>query len=151
MCRGDVVGIPGGKNGRNMKAVLPSHSVPAVVVHMGNETLYGVAYTSMIVGKQSEMVVAGGITLLPPGWHWIVLALSCIGVNTSVILETERAKERMERSNSSTESNCVFSEDDISSCRIVSDYLMELPNRRIGPDEFLIKAINYLFTDWISE
>lgn len=34
--RGDVVGIPGGKNGRNMRAVLPSHSVPAVVVHMGN-------------------------------------------------------------------------------------------------------------------
>ena len=128
---------PNGEEGRSpvMEVYLPKHSVSAVVIHRGTETLYGVAYTSLIVGVKERNVVMSGVTILPPGFLWISLALSCLGCNVDDILSHEK-------------DNADITECDITNCLIVKEYIYTL--RVIAPDEYLINAVNYLFKSWIQ-
>ena len=118
-----------------MEVYLPKHSVSAVVIHRGTETLYGVAYTSLIVGVKERNVVMSGVTILPPGFLWISLALSLLGCNVDDILSHEK-------------DTAHITECDITNCLIVKEYIYTLCV--IAPDEYLINAVNYLFKSWIE-
>ena len=128
---------PNGEEGRSpvMEVYLPKHSVSAVAIHRGTETLYGVAYTSLIVGVKERNVVMSGVTILPPGFLWLSLALSCVGCNVNEILSHEK-------------DYADISECDITNCLIIKDYISNI--RVIAPDEYLINAVNYLFRSWIE-
>ena len=102
----------GERSSSYVQAILPLHSVSAVAVHQGEESLYGVAFTSLhTLGNTNRMVsMVDGVTLLPPGGLWISLALSCIGYDPQSVIEfeTTRFKElRMERQKQKLEVKAV--------------------------------------------
>ena len=87
----DITSDPGKRSSSYLQAILPLHSVSAVAVHQGKESLYGVAFTSLhTLGTNNRMVsMVDGVTLLPPGGLWISLALSCIGYDPQSIIQFE--------------------------------------------------------------
>ena len=90
----DINSGPGKRSSSYLQAILPLHSVSAVAVHQGQESLYGVAFTSLhTLGNNNRMVsMVDGVTLLPPGGLWISLALFCIGYDPQSIIEFETTR-----------------------------------------------------------
>ena len=125
---GTIVGSP------IMVVYLPKHSVSAVVIHQGSQAMYAVAYTSLIVGVTERNVVMSGVTILPPGYLWLCIAISCLGCDVDDILSYESQY-------------CDVPLYDFSSCSVVKDYMSSL--LVVTQDEYLINAVNYLFKSWI--
>ena len=123
-----------------IQAILPLHSVSAVAVHQGEESLYGVAFTSLhTLGNTNRMVsMVDGVTLLPPGGLWISLALSCIGYDPQSVIEfeTTRFKElRMERQKQKLEVKAVWKVEKLKKNTKKSRKLLEeMMALQIGPN-----------------
>jgi hypothetical protein len=155
-----------------VKAVMPRHSVSATTMHQGVETLYGVAFTSLITRSAKLYSIVDGVTLLPPGGLWISLALSCVGVDPHCITsfeinkfieldnlakqEKEKTKEK-EKDNKKDKNGKVpvvnFNIDkyDFTSCKTIQRYLGALGAESLKRDDNLIRAVDYVFDAWFSE
>ena len=155
-----------------VKAVMPRHSVSATTMHQGVETLYGVAFTSLITRSHKLYSIVDGVTLLPPGGLWISLALSCVGVDPHCItsfekskfteldklarLEKEMTKEK-EKDNKKDKNGKVpvvnFNIDkyDFTSCKTIQKYLGALGVESLKRDDNLIRAVDYVFAAWFNE
>lgn len=156
----------------SIRCILPRQSVPAVAVHRGKETLYGVAHSSLLVlGYKNSTINAGGVTLLPPGGLWISLALACVGGDTSeihlnkielkkkeksvVIVKKEEKLKNQINSLQGHEGNNNFISDevkpDFAQCVIVKEYMTDMLTRDLKPDKDLIAALNHIFESWVQK
>ena len=155
-----------------MKAVMPRHSVSATTMHKGVETLYGVAFTSLITRSAKLYSIVDGVTLLPPGGLWISLALSCVGVDPTSITSFEKrkfveldnlAKEEKEKTKEKEKDgkkdkngkvppvNFNIDKYDFTSCKTIQKYLGALGAESLKRDDNLIKAVDYVFAAWFTE
>lgn len=130
----------------------PRNSVCAVATHRGDQTLYGVAYSSVVVEQtpNSRHIILEGITILPSGPLWISLALRCVGGNLNEINVYENNKIPQYATNRSIKKS-KFSypdKDDAAFCDYIQDRLID-DLQIILPNIELIKDINKLFESWI--
>jgi hypothetical protein len=154
-----------------VKAVMPRHSVSATTMHQGVETLYGVAFTSLITRSHKLYSIVDGVTLLPPGGLWISLALSCVGVDPHCITsfenekfvrldslakqEREKAKEKekdnkKEKNGKVAPANFNINKYDFTSCKTIQKYLGALGAESLKRDDNLIRAVDYVFEAWFN-
>lgn len=153
-----------------VKAIMPRHSVSATTMHQGVETLYGVAFTSLITRSTKLYSIVDGVTLLPPGGLWISLALSCVGVNPHSITSFEKrkfieldnlAKQEKEMTkekekdkkdkNGKVPVNFNIDKYDFTSCKTIQKYLGALGAESLRRDDNLIRAVDYVFAAWFDE
>jgi hypothetical protein len=153
-----------------VKAVMPRHSVSATTMHQGVETLYGVAFTSLITRSTKLYSIVDGVTLLPPGGLWISLALSCVGVDPHSITSFEKHKfieldnlAKQEKENTKGKEkekdkngkvpvvNFNIDKYDFTSCKTIQKYLGALGAESLKRDDNLIRAVDYVFAAWFNE
>ena len=145
---------------QGIKAVMPRHSVSDTTVHQGVETLYGVAFTSLITRSHKLYSIVDGVTLLPPGGLWISLAMTCVGVDPQFITSFEKRKftelENMSKQDRKDKNgkplpptNFKIDKYDFSDCQTIQRYLGALGAESLKRDDHLISAIDYLFAEWI--
>ena len=136
----DITSGPGKRSSSYLQAILPLHSVSAVAVHQGEESLYGVAFTSLhTLGNTNRMVsMVDGVTLLPPGGLWISLALTCIGHDPQSVIEfeTTRFKElKMEKQKQKLEKKALWKVEKLKKNKKKSRKLLdEIMALLIGPN-----------------
>lgn len=145
---------------QGIKAVMPRHSVSDTTVHQGVETLYGVAFTSLITRSHKLYSIVDGVTLLPPGGLWISLAMTCVGVDPQFITSFEKKKfielENMNKEDRKDKNgkplpptDFKIGKYDFSDCKTIQKYLGALGAESLKRDDDLISAIDYLFAEWI--
>ena len=145
---------------QEIKAVMPRHSVSDTTVHQGVETLYGVAFTSLITRSHKLYSIVDGVTLLPPGGLWLSLAMTCVGVDPQFITSFEKRKfielENMNQEDRKDKNgkplpptDFKIDKYDFSGCKTIQKYLGALGAESLKRDDHLISAINYIFAEWI--
>jgi len=77
--------VDGGAHASACSASFEKQTVMAQAVHTGQEGVYGVCHNMMILGR-GNMCLAQGITVFPPGKHWLALALLCNGASVAPLL-----------------------------------------------------------------
>lgn len=127
------------------QAILPKHSVPAVALHRGRESMYAVSFGSLVIGSGKKMVVCNGVTLCPPGWQWLFLALSCLGCDASCILMSEKRAGGNVKQVSDE-----FGDAELAALTEVCGLIQALPHRaHVGRSDDLIDALEKCFARWI--
>jgi hypothetical protein len=106
------------------------------------KTLYGVAYSSLIVKSKSEYpqdqsVFIEGITLFPPGEEWIGRALYCCGIQLKT--STEKRLKQFTLSSIGTHHSI---------CTSIFNRLNL--DREVTEDKHLIAAVDVLFSDLLD-
>ena len=171
--------IPGWQMvGMSTPTYLPRHSLGAVAVHRGDESLYGVAFRTFLVEiplNHKKVCLTEGVILLPPGGLWVSLALACVGRNPQAIVRHESIKYSLEQRENAVpdlnedhqvkkqkkkkgnkkgkmedkvQSVAGITKFDFSSCSAIEEYLKALTTLPLHRDDFLIAAVDYLFAQW---
>ena len=141
----------GGHRDTPKMAVLTKHSVPAVAMHRGPHTLYAVAFSCLVVGHGKKMVVCGGVTVCPPGWHWLFLALTVLGCDAAPILHHE-GKGRYLLPGGAGGLRSEYSDAELQAMAAATELIAALPNRdHIARDDALITALDHAFARWIAD
>jgi hypothetical protein len=66
--------------GKPRKVLMASHSLQQVAQHMGDESVFAVAYTLTLQGEDTTR--ADGVTTCPLGKKWLALGLECTGISS---------------------------------------------------------------------
>jgi hypothetical protein len=140
----------GGRRETVKTAILTKHSVPAVAMHRGPHTLYAVAFSCLVVGQGKKMAVCGGATVCPPGWHWLFLALTVLGVDAAPILHHEGRGHYL-LPGGATGLRLEYSDAELKAMAAATELMAALPNRNhIARDDALIQALDSAFARWTS-
>lgn len=151
----------------------PRHSLVAVAVHRGEESLYGVAFHSLSIHAttNSRHCQVEGVTVLPPGGLWVCLALACVGSSTQAIMRCEEKKIKMDleagieskvgeddhwnrrrkgtgKDKSKGEAVIGIYNYDSYACKCIAEHLSELTTLPLFKDDILIAAIDDIFAQW---
>lgn len=119
---------------KSASVILPSNSILCTTVHIGKESVYGVAQSVMEVGKGGDMLVCQGITFLPIGKKWITLALRCNGKSIPLHNAIEDSPE-----------DVTITETEIDVCELICDHLAELRMNDVKENEQLCRQLKLLF------
>jgi hypothetical protein len=63
----------------SVAAILSKQTLLSCSFHMGAESLFAVAHTTLLLGAAGALVACEGVTFMPPGATWMYLALLCAG------------------------------------------------------------------------
>ena len=159
--------------GSRLHVQTPRHSLVAVAVHRGEESLYGVAFHSLSIHAttNSRHCQVEGVTVLPPGGLWVCLALACVGSSTQAIMRCEEEKIKMDleagieskvgeddhwnrrrkgtgKDKSKGEAVIGIYNYDSYACKCIAEHLSELTTLPLFKDDILIAAIDDIFAQW---
>ena len=96
------------------------------------------------------MAVCGGATVCPPGWHWLFLALTVLGVDAAPILHHEGRGHYL-LPGGAAGLRLEYSDAEWKAMAAATELMAALPNRNhIARDDALIQALDSAFARWTS-
>jgi hypothetical protein len=143
---------------RPPQALLSRQSAISVAVHCGPGVLHAVAYNSISIGQDSRLVFMEGVTVLPPGTRWLILALRCMGknvTNSDDSNEEKKVKEMTKSKNTDVKDENYpdrpLSEIDIDKCSRVYELLQRLSRGPVCRAPGVISVLEDIFKEWIGD